>query len=178
MPIFFKYFNEDRKKFLIDFLQNTLHSQMNTLHYLGTESFIKDEYKEECERELKYENAMIEYRQYEEWKKNRNKKRAEMEEKFSFDGKHASHLKRLQNMAKEILETGKINVDRTNIDAEELLDIRNGKWTYEQLEESFNKSEIELNQLYEKSTLQKSPQINKINDLMISIIDDYLKENV
>jgi hypothetical protein len=56
-----------------------------------------------------------------------------LEEKYSYDVKHGAHLVRLLNMGIEIIRDGKVNVDRTGIDADVLLDIRNGGWTYERL---------------------------------------------
>ncbi len=63
----------------------------------------------------------------------RNPVRLELEEKYGYDTKHAMHLVRLTRMCKEIFETGKVNVKRP--DAEELISIRNGAWTFGQLEE-------------------------------------------
>jgi hypothetical protein len=98
-----------------------------------------------------------------------------LEEKFGYDVKHAAHLVRLLRMGKEILLTGKVNVDRTNIDAEELKAIRNGSMKYDEVEEYAKKSDEELNSIYDKSTLQKSPQIEKIDQLCLEVCEDFLK---
>lgn len=52
-------------------------------------------------------------------------------EKYGYDTKNALHLVRLFRMGCELLETGEVNVYRS--DAEELLSIRNGAWTFAQL---------------------------------------------
>lgn len=130
---------------------------------------------EEAEKELKYQTKLMQWKQYEEWKKHRNKKRAELEEKNGYDTKHAAHLVRLLRMGNEILSTGKVNVDRTNIDAEELKSIRQGSWTYDQIEEYAETMDKKLDELYKNSKLQKNPQIEKIDDLCVEIIDEYLK---
>ncbi len=49
-----------------------------------------------------YENAKKKYEQYEHWKQNRNKERAELEEKYKVDTKHCVHLFRLMRMGIEI----------------------------------------------------------------------------
>jgi hypothetical protein len=67
------------------------------------------------------------------WKKNRNAYRSELEEQFGYDTKHAAHLVRLLRMGAEALETGVLNVFRP--DAAELLSIRHGAWTYEEVVE-------------------------------------------
>ena len=176
VPLFHKYLNPDRKTVALDFLNTALCSQLNTFLSLGKESYVKDEFVEEAEKELKFQNDLRNWKRYEEWKKSRNKKRAVMEEKIGFDSKHASHCVRLIRMGKEILETGKVNVDRTNIDAEELKAIRNGLWTYEQLEEYVNNSQLELDELYKTSTIQNAPKIEKIDEMTVNIVDRYLKE--
>lgn len=93
------------------------------------------------------------------WKKNRNEKRSALEESFGYDTKHASHVVRLLRMGSEILETGKVNVFRP--DAQELLDIRNGKLTYEELLEyaEFMDNKVSK-ELYKTSFLPKSCDLN------------------
>src|SRR6478736_4334230 len=52
-------------------------------------------------------------------------------QKFGYCTKNAMHLVRLLRMCREILETGQVRVKRA--DAAELLAIRNGAWTLEEL---------------------------------------------
>src|SRR5690606_7052786 len=82
-------------------------------------------------KEKQYKTAKRECDQYQTRLAQRNEKRAELEKKFGFDVKHASHLVRLLRMAREILTPGNIHVERQ--DADELLAIRAGAWTYEQI---------------------------------------------
>jgi predicted nucleotidyltransferase len=173
IPLFRRYVREDRRALALEYLQVGIKSQANTLKSLGP-SYIKDEYLEEADKELRYYHASKEWEQYMEWKKHRNKYRAEIELKFKFDTKHANHLIRLYRMGKEILETGQVNVDRTNIDAEELKDIRRGAWTYEQVEEYSKSMDGKLDELYKTSTLQKTPQFNKINDLCVEVVKEFI----
>jgi len=107
-------------------------------------------------QEVEYKKALSKYNQYLDWKKNRNPMRAELEQKYGYDCKHAMHLMRLLRMGKEILTTGTVNVLRE--DREELMAIRNGKWTYEKLISEAEKAEEELNNLYENSVLPKKTQ--------------------
>jgi uncharacterized protein len=92
--------------------------------------------------EKAYFNAMRHWEQYNKWKNERNKDRATLEAKFGFDTKHCSHLVRLLNEGLELLTTGNITFPRP--DAEELLNIRNGKYTYEQIIEKYNIENIDL----------------------------------
>lgn len=74
----------------------------------------------------------------------------------------------------ELLETGKLNIKR--YDAEELLSIRNGAWTYEQLIEFSEKSDKLLNELYKTSKLPREPDRIKINNWLIDVTEKYLQK--
>ncbi len=107
---------------------------------------------------------------YWEWKKNRNKKRSELEEKFGYDTKHAMHLVRLLRMGAEALETGVLNVRRP--DAEELLSIRNGAWTYEQIVEYADHMDNHVRTvLYQTTSLPKKPNIHLAAKLIMEVQD-------
>lgn len=124
-------------------------------------------------REKAYKSALNHYNSYLEWKKSRNVKRAELEAKFGYDTKHAMHLVRLLRMAREILTTGKVLVKRP--DAQELLEIRDGKWEYEKLVEYAENEDKQLEELMLTSTLPKSPNRTLLNKVCIEIIEDSLK---
>ncbi len=127
------------------------------------------------DRERAYRSKMIQWKQYQDWKTNRNPARAEMEARFGYDGKHASHLVRLMRQAKEILETGKVVVKRP--DAAELLAIRNGAWTYEQLIEWADRQDRELEEFYQsnKSPLPKKPNLVAIDTLCQRMVEEALR---
>lgn len=84
--------------------------------------------------------------------------------------KHAMHLVRLLRMGAEALETGILNVKRP--DAAELLEIRNGAWTYDELvkyAESMDKHVCEV--LYKKTSLPRNPNIKLAAQLIMDIQD-------
>lgn len=83
--------------------------------------------------EEQYRATVENWSNYWTWKKNRNASRSVLEEQFGFDTKHAMHLVRLLRMGAEVLETGELHVLRP--DAQELLDIRAGVWSYERVVE-------------------------------------------
>ncbi len=60
-----------------------------------------------------------------------NPARAALEREHGFDTKHAMHLIRLMRMGLEVLERGELLVRRP--DAAELVAIRDGAWSYEEL---------------------------------------------
>jgi hypothetical protein len=122
------------------------------------------------QREREYAGAKREWDQYQNWKKTRNPARAALEEKSGYDTKHAYHLVRLIRMCREILTTGKVLVKRP--DREELLTIRNGAWSYEQLIEFADREERELNELYNTTTiLPKMPDKDKLDQLCIRLVE-------
>jgi hypothetical protein len=127
------------------------------------------------DRERGYGSALTRWRQYEEWKKSRNPARAEMEARFGYDGKHASHLVRLMRQAKEILETGRVIVKRP--DAAELLAIRNGAWTYDRLIEWADRQDKGLEEFYRsnKSPLPKKPDHVRIDALCQQMVEEALR---
>lgn len=120
--------------------------------------------------EKRFESAKKHFDNYQDWKKNRNPTRAEMEAKVGFDCKHGVHLIRLSRMCREILDTGKVIVKRP--DAEELLEIRNGHWSYEKVMEEFEKIQDQVKIAYEKSTLPKTANLEKIDEFVISILEE------
>jgi predicted nucleotidyltransferase len=121
------------------------------------------------DQERRYKGAMDEWHSFCEWEKNRNRDRHALEALYGYDTKHAAHLVRLMRMGKEILNTGKVNVWRGDIDAEELKGIRNGAWTFEQLDEFFVAADVELTEIYDKKQyiIPHSPDTKAIDKVLM-----------
>lgn len=85
--------------------------------------------------------------------------------------KHASHAIRLMRMGLEILKFGEVNVYR-EFDRHELLDIRNGKWTYEAVLEEAERLDRESEAIYVNKTYKVpyAPDKVKINELYKELI--------
>jgi predicted nucleotidyltransferase len=128
------------------------------------------------DRERRYDAKVKEFEQYRTWKKERNPVRAEMEAKTGYDSKHGMHLVRLSLMCEEILLTGKVNVRRP--DAEFLLSIRNGAWSYEKLVEWFAEQEQKIAAAYDASKLPNAVNPNKLDSLAIELVETFLKGRV
>jgi predicted nucleotidyltransferase len=84
------------------------------------------------------------------------------------NSKHASHLVRLLRMAREILQEGVVRVKRP--DAEELLAIRRGTWSYEQIIEFAEREDEALNEVVKNCKLPKVPDMHFFDDLVREII--------
>lgn len=85
--------------------------------------------------------------------------------------KHGMHMIRLLRMCVEILETGKVNVDRAQIDRPELLEIRHGNWSYEQLMEESDRLMALIDTAAKSSKLPESCDRNKIDNLCYELIE-------
>jgi predicted nucleotidyltransferase len=135
------------------------------------DEYISETAKDVVRKEKSFQQALSDWNAYCRWKKERNPKRQEIEAKYGYDSKHASHLVRLIRQAKEILQEGTIHVYRP--DREELLAIRNGAWTYEQLEQYAVDSEKELDVLYKESKLRDKPDHKRISELYREICEEH-----
>jgi hypothetical protein len=167
------YIHEQIERYLTDMnLYGTDAAYLSAAKKIGCD----DKLIEVLEKERRYTRAHDEYRKYQEWKKNRNPARAKLEEKYGMDTKHASHLYRLMLMCREILTTGQVNIYRE--DREQILAIKNGAWTYDQIVEFAKTQDEELNGLYDKCTiLPRAPDRVKIDNLCVEIIEESLKGN-
>ena len=79
--------------------------------------------------------------------------------------KHGMHLVRLLRMCREILSGEGVKVRRP--DAQELLAIRRGEWSYDQLISWAEKEDLEMQNLYETSTLPVTCDTEMLNDLCV-----------
>jgi uncharacterized protein len=115
-----------------------------------------------------FDAAKKDYKNYVDWKANRNAARAAIEAEHGYDCKHAYHLIRLLRMAKEIVGEGKVLVKRP--DREELLAIRNGKYTYKELIGLAEELKYEVDLALLTSPLPKDSDRKAIQKRLIDII--------
>lgn len=98
--------------------------------------------------------------------------RSELILKYGFDTKFASHLIRLLHEAKDLLTEHEIVFPLKN--ASHILDIKNGNYTIKEIIQEADDLEAELDSLKETSTLQKKPDFNKVENIVIEIMKEYL----
>lgn len=110
-----------------------------------------------------------EYREYWHWVKNRNEERYQNNQAHGadYDSKNMAHCHRLLDMCIELFKDKKINVRREN--REQLLEIRAGKYPYEQLLEDANSKIATINELVITSDLPESVDHNWCVELIVSI---------
>jgi hypothetical protein len=129
--------------------------------------FNKNDYTAYCKK----------YKDYRDWEQKRNQERykSTIAHNKNYDSKNLMHTFRLLNMAKEIALEGKVNVYRP--DREFLLNIKAGKYEYDELVQKAEELKYELNLLFQKSDLQNEPNESKVNELIINIRKEFYKNN-
>lgn len=87
--------------------------------------------------------------------------------------KSGMHLVRLLRMGLEIVRYGKVNVKRP--DADELLDIRNGKWSLSKIDTYTHDLRKQINKAIDNSPLPPKPNMKKIENLTVDLIYQTLR---
>jgi len=100
-------------------------------------------------------------------------KRKALVAKYGYDCKNAAHCIRLLKMGMEYLVEGRLNVARR--DAPMLLDIKRGLWSLEDVQAEAKKLFALADEAYVKSSLPSEPDYDKVNDLVMDVLRDYLK---
>ncbi len=112
-----------------------------------------------------YKNKSKNYQNYITWRKNRNLKRAKLEEKYGYDTKHAMHLYRLIGEAQELLETGHLELPLKCYN--QCFDILHGKMSYDEIIDLGNKAHSFLKSI--KTDLPKKPKSNEAEKLLVKL---------
>lgn len=117
-----------------------------------------------------YEQAKVKYKAYLAWSENRkNTVRNLIQEKFGYDTKNAMHLVRLMRIGFECITQGEYIVKRP--DAKELLDIRDGAWSYDRLKDYALQMDEKIKNAVEISNLPENPDYESIKKVIIDIQD-------
>jgi hypothetical protein len=135
---------------------------------IGMLFFNKDGYSTYCKK----------YKEYWDWvgKRNEERYKTTVSHGKNYDSKNMMHTFRLLHMAKEIASENTINVKRT--DRAFLLDIKKGKFEYDELVSWAEERKLELEDLYATSNLPERPNLAVINKLLISLRIKFYSENL
>jgi predicted nucleotidyltransferase len=117
------------------------------------------------------------YKEYEEWKNHRNPARYEsnMEGEKSgnpdlkYDCKNMMHCFRLMAMAKEIAEGKGVILDRTGIDRDFLLEVRNRKYGYSELQKRMLQLKDEMDEAIKNSTIKDEIDARAVDNLLLEV---------
>lgn len=129
--------------------------------------FNKDGYSRYCK----------EYKEYWEWVENRNEERYKSTQSHgkNYDAKNMMHTFRLLEMAIEIANEKTVRVRRSNRDF--LLDIKKGKYEYDDLLKLAKERQEEMEKAFEMSELQEMPDRTLINNLTYQIRERFYTES-
>jgi len=113
-----------------------------------------------------YTRARKEYASFWEWMNKRNEARYtnDWDSEGKVDWKNIMHTMRLLICAKSIAKTGAPKIRFNGRQREYLLNIRNGKYSYERILRRADKMMAEMDGMFEKSALPHSSNFNAIND--------------
>lgn len=115
------------------------------------------------------------YAEYQEWINKRNDERYKntMSHGKKYDAKNMMHVFRLLLMAKEIATEKRINVFRK--DRGFLMDIKAGKFEYDELIKKAEELKADLPALYEQSGLPDNPDVERLNELLVEMRESFYK---
>lgn len=122
-----------------------------------------------------FQSHCREYNSYQTWLKERNESRYIDVKSHGqkIDGKNMLHCIRLIEMAKELAETGELNVRRPN--AKELLKIRKGELNLQEIIDKTDQLVVEVEEAFKKSSLPDHIDLNLVNNLLKTIRKESIK---
>lgn len=122
-----------------------------------------------------YSKHCLDYKRYWDWVNNRNPNRYENNKDFGWDSKNMCHCVRILTMATEMAKGEGVKLDRTNIDKDFLLQIKNHEISYEELIKYTENLEKIMLEEFNKSKLPEEPNIEKLNKILIDIRQSFYK---
>jgi predicted nucleotidyltransferase len=94
-------------------------------------------------------------------------KRKALVDQFGYDTKNASHLIRILRQGIDFMRSGELEVYRS--DAQELIEIKQGKFSYAEIRKEAERLDVELGAVGASSPLPKEPDWDKINELAVQM---------
>lgn len=130
------------------------------------------EYMVLLRKSQEYHSDLKRWNSYQDWLKNRNPQRSEIERQCGYDGKNASHCVRLMKMAIEALKTGELIVNRNLAgDRELLMSIKTGRLSYVEVNQMVNDLFTESEHvLHNQCVLPRTIDYDFVNELCEQIV--------
>lgn len=165
----FKLYKKPNSRGVFDSMGNILFENQSIedeQYYIGLLQYNKES----------YDSYVRQWKQYWDWKKNRNEARWRDYDnsEFQCDFKNLSHCVRLMLSAKNILLNGLPLVRLEGEDLKLVKEVRSGKISYNEIIEWVEAEEAKFDEWYEKSTLPHSVDMNAVNKLYKHIINEYI----
>ena len=113
------------------------------------------------------------HREYWQWVGERNEDRYQTNQNHGrdYDSKNIMHTFRLLDMALEIAREGIVRVRRPN--AAWLLDVREGKFSYDEIMEMTEEKLAEIHESFEKSPLPDEPDRARISEMLREVQEEF-----
>ena len=124
----------------------------------------------------RYEQAARHWKQYQTWLRERNPARAELERKYGYDTKHASHLVRLLLQVERVLQEGDYDPRLHGEARQTVLDVLQGQWAYEQLVAWAGEAEDRIQAI--DSALPENSSRQEAEDLLMSLNRQSLRSSL
>lgn len=122
-----------------------------------------------CYNASGYTKHCREYKEYKKWEKNRNQARYESNLDKNYDSKNMSHAFRMVHMAREIADGEGVILDRSGIDRDFLMDIRNHKFEYDELIDMLSKEKVKMEESIKNSKIPSDIDFDAVNQVLIEI---------
>ncbi len=120
--------------------------------------------------EKRFAKALRNWQDFRRWQRERNPDRHALEARFGYDTKHAQHLVRLLRMGLEVLQEGAVRVLRP--DREELLAIRDGRWSYDELIGQAEELGARIRAAEKTSPLPAQPDLAALDALCVELVEE------
>lgn len=124
---------------------------------------------------LAFSQHCADYKRYWDWVKNRNPERYELNKGYNYDGKNCCACIRLMTMAKEISEGKGVILDRTNIDRDFLLGVKNHSLTFSEVINKMDELKESMYESFEKSNLPDFPDCELLESILVDIRTNHYK---
>ena len=113
------------------------------------------------------------HREYWQWVGERNEDRYQINQNHGrdYDSKNIMHTFRLLDMALEIAKEGVVRVRRPN--AAWLLEVREGKYSYDEIMDLTEGKLAEIHEAFEKSSLPEEPDREVISGLLREVQEEF-----
>ena len=98
-------------------------------------------------------------------------KRKKLVEQFGLDSHNAASLIKTLRQGIELLRYGRMYLDRRGIDSQDIIDIKQGKWSKEKIETEANSLFGVANEAAFKSSLPDNVDTDAINDLTVKLVE-------
>lgn len=122
----------------------------------------------------KYTSHCRQYREYQQWLKERNEVRYESNKDKTYDAKNVCECFRLINMCTEIANGEGVKVNRFDIDRDFLLDVKNHKYSYEEVMKFLTEKEIIMREAIDNSKIAEEIDVNFVNDFLIKLRNNFI----